>query len=39
MYLDMLSALRWIKKNIRDYGGDPNNVSLFGQSAGGLVCF
>jgi carboxylesterase type B len=36
MYLDMLSALRWIKKNIRDYGGDPNNVSIFGESAGGL---
>lgn len=36
MYLDMLSALRWIKKNIRDYGGDPTNVSIFGQSAGGL---
>jgi para-nitrobenzyl esterase len=36
MYLDMLSALRWIKRNIRDYGGDPGNVSLFGQSAGGL---
>ncbi|CAM4933076.1 unnamed protein product [Rotaria socialis] len=36
MYLDMLSALRWIKKNIHDYGGDPSNVSLFGQSSGGL---
>ncbi|UJR17116.1 hypothetical protein I4U23_004012 [Adineta vaga] len=36
MYLDMLSALRWIKTNIRDYGGDSSNVSLFGQSAGGL---
>ena len=36
MYLDMISALRWVKRNIRDYGGDSNNVSIFGQSAGGL---
>lgn len=36
MYLDMLSALNWIKKNIEDYAGDPTNVALFGQSAGGL---
>lgn len=36
MYLDMLSALRWVKKNIGDYGGDANNVTIFGQSAGGL---
>jgi para-nitrobenzyl esterase len=36
MYLDMISALRWIKKNIQDYGGDASNVAIFGQSAGGL---
>jgi carboxylesterase type B len=36
MYLDMLSALRWIKTNIKDYGGDSNSVSIFGESAGGL---
>ena len=36
MYLDMLSVLNWIKKNIEDYRGDPTNVALFGQSAGGL---
>ena len=35
-FLDMLSALRWIQKNIRDYGGDATNVTIFGQSAGGL---
>ncbi|CAF1269718.1 unnamed protein product [Rotaria sp. Silwood1] len=34
-YLDILSALRWINSNIRDYDGDPNNVLLFGESAGG----
>ncbi|CAM4780570.1 unnamed protein product [Rotaria magnacalcarata] len=33
-YLDMLSALRWINRNIRDYGGNPSNVLLFGESSG-----
>ena len=36
MYLDMLSASRWIKKNIRDYRGDPDRISILGESAGGL---
>jgi para-nitrobenzyl esterase len=36
LFLDLIASLKWVKTNIVAFGGDPDNVTIFGQSGGGL---
>ena len=34
---DQVMALKWVKKHVKNFGGDPNRITIFGQSAGGFA--
>lgn len=41
-YLDLVASMKWVRENIEAFGGDPDNIMIYGQSGGGRkvsVCF
>lgn len=41
-YLDLVASMKWVRENIDGFGGDPDNIMIYGQSGGGRkvsVCF
>ena len=40
VHLDEIAVLQWVHRNIEQFGGDPNNITLMGQSSGSIdVCY
>ncbi|XP_029626301.1 cholinesterase-like [Salmo trutta] len=37
-FMDQIAALKWVQRNIHVFGGDPNQVTMFGQSSSNVGC-